>query len=90
MRAVGAWLAAHKIYPEEARRRGEEGRLAIRFTMDRSGQVTAVEVVRGSGSALLDGAALTMLKDARLPPLPEATRQPTITVTVQIRFALAP
>jgi protein TonB len=90
MRALGAWLAAHKTYPEEALERGEEGRLAVRFTMDRSGRVTAVEVVRGSGSEALDRAALTMLKDARLPPLPEAMQQPTITVTVQIRFALAP
>ncbi len=90
MHAVGAWLAAHKSYPEEARQRGEEGRLAVRFTMDRSGQVTAAQVVRGSGSEALDRAALTMLKDARLPPLPDAMPQPTITVTVQIRFALGP
>jgi protein TonB len=90
MRAIGAWLAAHKTYPDAARQRGEEGRLAVRFTMNRSGQVTAVQVVRGSGSEILDRAALTMLKDARLPPLPEAMPQPTITVTVQIRFALAP
>ncbi len=90
MHAVGAWLAAHKSYPEEARQRGEEGRLAVRFTMDRSGQVTTVDVVRGSGSEALDRAALTMLRGARLPPLPDAMGQPMITVTVQIRFGLTP
>jgi protein TonB len=88
MQAVGAWLAAHKRYPDEARQRGEEGRLAVRFTMDRSGQVTAVQVVRGSGSEALDQAAVTMLRGATLPPLPGAMPQPTITVTVQIRFEL--
>jgi protein TonB len=88
MQAVGAWLAAHKRYPDEARQRGEEGRLAVRFTMDRSGQVTAVQVVRGSGSETLDQAAVTMLRGATLPPLPGAMPQSTITVTVQIRFAL--
>ena len=51
--------------------------------------MTAVDVVRCSGSEVLDRTALTMLKDARLPPLPEAMQQPTI-VTVQIRLALAP
>jgi protein TonB len=64
------------------------GRLAVRFTMDRSGQVTAVQVVRGSGSETLDQAAVTMLRGATLPPLPGAMPQSTITVTVQIRFAL--
>jgi len=90
MRAVGAWLAAHKTYPDEARQRGEEGRLAVRLTMDRSGRVTDVVVVRGSGSQALDHAALTMLQGAALPPLPEAMTQATITVTVQIRYALTP
>jgi outer membrane biosynthesis protein TonB len=70
MRAIGAWLAAHKTYPEEPLQRGEEGRLAVRFTMDR--------------------AALPMLNNARLPPLPAAIQQPNITVTLQIRFTLAP
>jgi protein TonB len=90
MRQVGAWLAAHKTYPDEARQRGEEGRLAVRFTMDRSGRVTDVEVVRGSGSPALDRAAVAMLQDAALPPLPKAMPQATVTVTVQIRYALTP
>jgi protein TonB len=90
MRAIGAWLAAHKTYPDEARQRGEEGRLAVRFTMDRAGHVSAVDIVRGSGSPALDRAALAMLRDANLPPLPETMGQGTITVTVQIRYALTP
>jgi protein TonB len=90
MRALGAWLAAHKTYPDEARARGEEGRLAVRFTLDRSGQVTAVGVLHSSGSQALDRAALAMLRDARLPPLPDTMTQPSVTVTVQIRYALTP
>jgi hypothetical protein len=31
-----------------------------------------------------------MLRDANLPPLPETMGQGTITVTVQIRYALTP
>ena len=33
--SVFGWLASRKSYPEEARRRGEEGRVAVRFTVDR-------------------------------------------------------
>src|SRR5690349_13123645 len=29
--AVGAWLQTHKPYPEEARRRGDQGRATVRF-----------------------------------------------------------
>ncbi len=90
MRALGEWLTAHKTYPEEARRHGEEGRLSVRFTIDRSGHVGAVEVVRSSGSQSLDTAALTMLQGATVPPLPETMTQATMSVTVQIRFALSP
>ncbi len=34
-------------YPDERRQHGEQDRLAVCFTMDRSGQVSAVVVVRG-------------------------------------------
>ena len=90
MRAVGSWLAAHKTYPDEARQRGEEGRLAVRFTVDRSGRVGAVDIVRSSGSLALDRAALNMLQGAILPPLPATMMQASITITVQVHYALAP
>src|SRR5208337_5196106 len=48
-RALGSWLAAHKTYPDEARRRGEEGHAVLRFTVDRSGRVLAVALASGSG-----------------------------------------
>jgi protein TonB len=34
-RALATWLAAHKTYPDEARRNGTEGRVLLRFTVDR-------------------------------------------------------
>ena len=90
MRDIGSWLAAHKSYPEEARQRSEEGRIAIRFTVDRAGRASAVDIVRSSGSAALDRAALGMLRDAVLPPVPATMTQNSITITVQIRYSLAP
>jgi periplasmic protein TonB len=85
---LAAWLAAHKTYPEEARRRGEEGSVTLRFTVERTGRVTETTVVRGSGSSILDAAAEAMLRNATLPPFPETMLQARIGVTVQVRFAL--
>jgi periplasmic protein TonB len=86
--ALAAWLASHKVYPEEARRRGEQGSVTVRFTVDPSGEVVNVAVVRGSGSAGLDAAAEAMLRGATLPPFDPTMRQAPVTATVQIRYAL--
>jgi periplasmic protein TonB len=81
---VAAWLAAHRRYPEEARRRSVEGDVTVRFSVAADGRVTDVAVVSGSGSSALDGAAVTMLRGATLPPPGiEATR------TVRIRYRLS-
>ncbi len=85
---LAAWLAAHKTYPEEARRRGEEGSVTLRFTVERSGRVAETMVVHGSGSTILDAAAAGMLRNATLPPFPAAMSQDSVAVTVQVRFAL--
>jgi protein TonB len=80
---MAAWLTAHKRYPEQARRRGEEGQVAVRFTVAADGRVIAAEIVRGSGSDLLDRATSDLLSGARLPPPgTEVTR------TVRIRYRL--
>jgi protein TonB len=86
--ALTGWLGAHKQYPEEARRRSEEGRAAVRFTVERSGRVVDVALVRSTGSAILDAAVLSMLRGANLPPFPAAMTQDQVTVTIQIRYAL--
>jgi periplasmic protein TonB len=80
---LAAWLAANRRYPDQARRRGEEGDVTVRFTVAYDGRVLVVAVTKGSGSAALDGAALRLLQGAKLPaPGLEVTR------TVRIRFRL--
>ena len=81
--AIAAWLAAHKTYPTEARRRGEEGEVGVRFSVDADGQVTAVSVDQSSGSAMLDAAARSLLTGARLPP----PRVPVVR-TFRLRYKL--
>jgi periplasmic protein TonB len=85
---VAAWLSAHKSYPDEARRRGDEGRVVVRFTVERDGRVRDASVVTGSGSALLDNATAALLRDATLPAFPPAMSRDRITITTAIRYSL--
>jgi len=85
---LSAWLAAHKSYPEAARRRGEQGNVMLRFVVERSGRVAEVAVMRGSGSSVLDAAAEGLLRNATLPAFPATMPQERIVVTVQLHFAL--
>ncbi len=87
--ALAVWLAAHRTYPEEARRSGTEGSVALRFSVDRSGRVLDVVVARSAGSPLLDNAAAAMVRNATLPAFTANMPQETVTVTVQIRYTLA-
>ena len=52
-----AALTKHLFYPEEAIRQGWQGDVILLLTIDDAGRVTAVEVSRGSGHAILDQAA---------------------------------
>lgn len=88
--ALSAWLQAHKFYPERARQRGEQGTVVLRFTADRDGRVMDAALVQSSGSRILDNAAQSMLRDARIPPFPATMPQPQITLTLPIRYALQP
>jgi periplasmic protein TonB len=87
-RALAAWLAAHKNYPEAARRRGEQGAVALRFSVERSGRVSDITVIEGSGFSSLDAAAENLLRGASVPAFPGAMTQDKITVTVRVRFTL--
>ncbi|NML08622.1 energy transducer TonB [Sphingobium sp. AR-3-1] len=67
---VRSWLYAHKIYPRRARMRREEGRVQVRFVLDRAGMLLEGSVIHGSGHAILDQEAEAMLR--RASPYPRA------------------
>ncbi len=62
-------LARFKRYPVEASRRGAEGTVRVRFTVDADGKVLSVSLEGSSGNAALDRATLSMIKRAQ--PLPK-------------------
>ncbi|TPM25376.1 energy transducer TonB [Mesorhizobium sp. B2-3-4] len=67
-----AWINRHKRYPSGAKSRRAQGNVNVTFTMDSSGRVLSARVVRSSGDAELDRAALAVLQGATVPaPPPE-------------------
>ena len=87
--SLGAWIGANQVYPEDARRSGAQGNVAVRLTVDHLGHVLTVELVHSAGSALLDETSLAMLKGATLPPFPAEMTQDRLTITVQVHYSLA-
>jgi len=86
--ALSAWIEAHKYYPQEAARNGEDGTVVVRVVVDRSGHVNSVELRDRSGSQWLDLAAQAMFRGAHLPPFPPNTLDPTFTFNLTMHYVL--
>ena len=57
------WVEEHKIYPEEAKKAGIEGRVTIRFTITKEGKLANVKLLRGV-HPLLDQEAIRAIESA--------------------------
>lgn len=80
-----AHLNRYKRYPPSAARRSIE--VVVSFTLDRAGRVVAANVVKGSGDASFDDAALSMMKRADPVPQPPArVADEGLTFTVPVVF----
>ncbi len=79
----------HKLYPETARERGWEGRVAVELVVDAGGELTAATVKRSSGHTVLDREALEMLRRAAaLTPVPPALKGREFRLEVPVLFEL--
>jgi protein TonB len=85
-----ARLASHlerrKRYPSAARRQGQQGTAQVRFTIDGSGNVQSVSLVRSSGVALLDEEVVALVR--RASPVPAPPPGVNRTIVVPIRFSV--
>lgn len=63
---------------------GVVGSTTMQFTIQRNGVISSRQVERSSGFAVLDNSAMRALQLTRLPPLPAAFQNPTL--TVHLRF----
>jgi len=83
-----ARLEQFRRYPEEARRRQQQGVVHVRFQMNRKGSVLDASVARSSGIPSLDREALATVRRAQpLPAIPD-DRPDMLTISVPIEFFL--
>ena len=83
--AVVARLARFQRYPAQAK--GATGVVNLSFSMDRQGHVLNSQIIKSSGSAILDAEALSLLtRAAPLPPPPAAVPDSDLTFVLPIRF----
>jgi|GEM_PF-3795683 len=86
--ALSDWVERHRRYPPAARFRDEEGVVLLRFDLDPAGSVLRVILEKGSGSAVLDAAALALLVGASLPSPPPGLPPDQRSVSLPIRYRL--
>jgi TonB family protein len=80
---------AHRYYPQVAAQRGEQGVVTVHMHINRSGRVTAVDLVAGSGSQFIDAAALGTWRGAQLAPFPTNTPEDEADITISMMYVIA-
>ena len=87
--ALAAKINRSKYYPMGSRRRGEEGKVVVRFIVQKNGDLTDLTVVESSGSRRLDAAALkTLRRVTPFRPIPDALNRDHWPISVPIAFSL--
>ncbi|MBM3255662.1 MAG: energy transducer TonB, partial [Candidatus Omnitrophica bacterium] len=61
----------YSVYPNEAKLKGWEGVVKVKFTLAEDGRVKDIDVSESSGYPLLDAAAILAIKDASPYPFPQ-------------------
>ena len=85
--ALVARLERYKRYPPEARSRGEYGVAQLSFSVDRNGAVHHAQIVRSSGSNVLDRETVALAERASpMPPPPSEITGVQIPIVVPIRY----
>ncbi|WP_186728709.1 energy transducer TonB [Sphingomonas panacisoli] len=73
---LGSWFPMN-IYPPEAKRKGEQGRVVAELAVDKFGNATACKIVQSSGSMSLDARTCELaLANARFVPALDTSGKP--------------
>jgi periplasmic protein TonB len=82
---LAAHLDKYKRYPAD--RSHQPAEIAVRFVLDRAGHVLSASIVRGSGDAAFDDAALAMMRRADpVPPPPPLVADEGLSFTMPVIF----
>jgi protein TonB len=78
-------IESKKRYPEEAKRRGEEGTVVVSFTIDESGNPVNVKLASSSGSPSIDNETLRLIRSLKFPPPPDGK---PVNLRVEVEYQL--
>ena len=82
---LAAPLDKHKRYPAERSQKSAE--IVVSFALDRMGHVLSASIVKGSGDAAFDQAALAMVKRSDpVPPPPPLVADEGLNFTLPVFF----
>ena len=88
---VARHIASKKRYPAAASARREQGTVVVTFVLDRQGRLSGNRVLRTSGFATLDSAALELVRQAQpFPAPPSGSAAPRFNMVINIRYELTP
>ncbi|MBX3021351.1 MAG: energy transducer TonB [Bdellovibrionales bacterium] len=86
---VASTLNRRKVYPEVSRRLRQQGRVKVRFRVERSGRVMEAEVIESSDFPQLNMAARRLIEEIRsFRPFPEDVKETTWLFTVPIEYTM--
>ena len=85
---VSAWWLRHRYYPPQAAANFEDGDVTMHMRVDQDGRVEALELTGKSGSQWLDLGALSVFRNAHLPPLPSDMNQAQIPFEVTVHYII--
>lgn len=83
---VAAHLARHKRFPEEIRRRRQQGSTVVTFAIDGNGKVTTITIARSSGNSNIDEASQEMIR--RASPFPPPPNRQAMSFSVPVSFEI--
>ncbi|MCM8823554.1 MAG: TonB family protein [Candidatus Omnitrophica bacterium] len=81
-------LNFYLLYPQEAKEKGYEGTVDIKFNIDYEGKVINPQIIKSSGYPILDKAALLTLDIAQPFPYPPHVTDKTIEITLPLNFKI--
>ena len=70
------------------RARSEQDSAVVRFTVDRTGRVSGLQLIGRSGSIWLDAGAQALLRGRSVPPFPTSTREDSAEIDLTINYIL--
>jgi len=78
-------IESKKRYPEEAKRRREEGAVVVSFTIDESGNPVNVRLASSSGSSSIDNETLRLIRSLKFLPPPDGK---PLNLRVEVEYQL--